>query len=89
MRLYDEIFKSEEGGALARCILLPGSGGYFQGVKTVEEFSAEKITLCFPKRKVEVEGEGLFIKKYCEGDLQIDGRIDSLRVQKDTERGRG
>ncbi len=80
MRLYDEIFKNADGGALARCVIVPCGGGYFEGVKAVGEFSPERIVLCFPKESVEVEGVALTIKKYCDGDLQLTGKIRSLRV---------
>lgn len=80
MRLYDEIFKSADGGALARCILVPDGGGYFQGVKYVEDFSSEKIALCFSHKRVEIEGVGLSIVKYCDGDLEIGGKITAWRV---------
>ncbi len=83
MRLYDEIFKSEEGLSCARCILLPGGGGYFQGVKSVEDFSQQRIIVRFPKRTVHAEGVGLAIKKFCDGDLQIEGKISLLRVETD------
>ena len=83
MRLYEEIFKGVDGVACARCILLPGGGGYLQGVKAVEDFSAERIVVCFPKKRVIFEGESLSIGKYCDGDLQIDGYI--LRFSVETE----
>lgn len=80
MRLYDEIFKNTDGNALSRCIVVPCGGGYFEGVKAVEDFTAEKIILCFSKERAEVLGEGLLIKKYCDGDLQLGGKILSLRM---------
>jgi hypothetical protein len=85
MRLYEEIFKSVDGVACARCILLPGGGGYLQGVKAVEDFSSEHIIVCFPKKRVVIEGEGLSIGKYCDGDLQIDGCIVRISVEKEGE----
>lgn len=85
MRLYEEIFKSVDGVACARCILLPGGGGYLQGVKAVEDFSSERIVVCFPKKRVVIEGEGLSIGKYCDGDLQIDGCIIRFSVEKEGE----
>ena len=39
MRLYEEIFKSAEGVAFSRCIFVPKGGGYFEGVKAVDDFS--------------------------------------------------
>ena len=80
MRLYDEIFKSADGAACARCIFVPDGGGYFEGVKYVEDFSAEKIALRFPHNRLEIEGKTLSIVKYCDGDLEIGGKILSLRV---------
>ncbi len=80
MRLYDEIFKDEEGKGLARCILSLSGGGYFEGVKAVGEFAPDKILLCFPHRSVEIEGENLTVKKYCDGDLQLSGKITLCRV---------
>ncbi len=80
MRLYDEIFKNADGGATQRCVVVPGGGGYFQGVKSVGDFSQEKIILYFPCGGVEVTGEGLVIKKYYEGDLQLHGKITSLAL---------
>lgn len=80
MRLYDEIFKNADGAACARCIFVPEGGGYFEGVKYVEDFSAEKITLRFSHKSLEIAGKALSIVKYCDGDLQIGGKILSLRV---------
>ena len=65
MRLYDEIFKSVDGVAVARCLLVPGGEGYLEGVKSVEEFSPERLVICFSKNRVEIEGEGLSISITC------------------------
>ncbi len=80
MRLYEELFKSADGGALSRCIWIPRGGGYFQGVKAVGDFSPERIVICFPKDEVEAVGRGLSIKKYCDGDLELSGCLLSVRV---------
>ncbi len=80
MRLYDEIFKSAEGEGIERCVIVPKGGGYFQGVKSVGDFSPERIILYFPKAEVEVTGEGLAIKKYYDGDLHLSGKIDGVRL---------
>ena len=83
MRLYDEIFKNAEGVFGTKCIFVPSGGGYFEGVRSVGDFSSERIVLCFAKEQVTVEGEGLSIKKYCDGDLQLSGKVLSVRVEKD------
>ena len=81
MRLYDEIFKNTEGFPFARCTIVPGGGGYFEGVKAVGDFSPERVVLCFPRCSVSVEGVGLCIKKYCDGDLQLTGKILTLTTE--------
>ena len=81
MRLYDEIFKNTEGFPFARCTIVPGGGGYFEGVKAVGDFSPERVVICFPRCTVSVEGQGLSIKKYYDGDLQLSGQIFSLRTE--------
>ena len=80
MRLFDELFKDTEGAAVSRCTIVPGGGGYFEGVKAVGDFSPERIVVYFPKASVLAEGKGLVIKKYCDGDLQLFGEIYSLQV---------
>ena len=80
MRIYDELFKSVDGAALVRCTIVPRGGGYFEGVKSVGDFSAERIVLYFPRESVEVLGENLSIGKYYEGDLYLTGRIFSVAV---------
>ena len=91
MRLYDEIFKDADGAALARCIVVPRGGGYFEGVKAVSDFSSERIVLCFPHENVEVTGKDLAIKKYCDGDLQLNGQIAcvcALSLKRDEKGGK-
>ena len=80
MRLYDEIFKDADGLAFGRCIVVPNGGGYFQGVRSVGDFSPERLIVCFPKLSVAVDGKYLSIKKYCDGDLQIAGKIRTITV---------
>ena len=80
MRLYEEIFKNPEGMALSRFTVAVGGGGYFEGVKSVGDFSSEKIVLYFSRECLEIEGNGLFIRKYCDGDLELAGKITALKL---------
>ena len=80
MRLYKEIFKNEKGEFFAQCVITPCGNGYFEGVKGVEEFSSIRILIRFPRHRVEVLGEGLVIQKYCDGDLQVEGKILCARA---------
>lgn len=85
MRLYEEISKLLDGEAfaLSRCLLIPLGGGYFQGVKAVGDFSDERIELYFPTVKICVLGKGLCIKKYCDGDLVLSGKITCVQTQEE------
>lgn len=87
MRLYDEIFKNADGFSFSRCTVVPGGGGYFEGVKAVGDFSSERVVVCFPHGDVAVEGKGLAIKKYYDGDLQLSGQIFTLRMENMQEGG--
>lgn len=75
MRLYNEIFKNADGLAYCRYTVVLGGGGYFEGVKSVGDFSPEQIVLFFPKCSLQIDGKGLEIKKYCDGDLELVGAI--------------
>ncbi len=80
MRLYGELFKNPEGVSFSRCTFVPAGGGYFEGVKSVGDFSPERVVLYFPRHSVEITGQGLSIRKYCDGDLQLFGKITALQV---------
>ena len=88
MRLFDEIFKNDTLASLARCVVIVGGGGYFEGVKTVGDFTPERIVLYFPKETVIIEGEHLSIGKYCDGDLRLLGKIHSWRIDGSLEKGK-
>ncbi len=88
MRLYEEILKGAGG---ARYTVLVGGGGYFEGVKRVGDFSPQKVVLYFSRYCVEVEGDGLYIKKYCDGDLELSGkiRVATLATEEESEKSGG
>lgn len=59
--------------------LVDGGVLFLEGVKSLKEFSGQKIVAVLKKGELEIVGEGLFIKKYFEGDLVICGKINELR----------
>ena len=79
MRLYDELFTGEQS-ALPRCIVTLGGDAYFIGVKTVGDFSPEKVALHFARQQVDIEGENLCISKYCDGDLALRGDVHTIKI---------
>ena len=87
MRLYDEIFKRTDGELLpsARCLIVPNGGGYFEGVKAMGDFAPERVELYFKTQAVRIDGESLTVKKYCDGDLELSGKITALTVLKKGE----
>lgn len=89
MRLYGEIFQGldlDETFVGARCLFFPHGGGYFQGVKGIGYLSCERVVLVLKRADVEVVGENLAVAKYCEGDLQLTGKIRSIGVVGGTEK---
>ncbi len=80
MRLYDEIFKSVDGLAFRKYTVVIGGGGYFEGVKSVGDFSSEQVVLFFSKSSLQIDGKNLSIKKYCDGDLELAGTIHTVTL---------
>lgn len=88
MRLNKEIFTGEVAQAFqgARGMIFPCGEGYFEGVKALGDFSTERVVLRFPHCEAVVEGEGLHIGKYLDGDLYLTGRIFSFFVNREGEK---
>ena len=84
MRLFGEIGQNILGDVLpcGRCLFYAGGGGYFQGVKSFDDFSQKGITLRFSGGDLVVIGEKLRVGKYRGGDLELCGRILSLSFYK-------
>ena len=82
MRLYDELKKSETFLEFtgARVVFLPLRAAYCEGVKALGDFSEGRIEVCFPACSIAIEGEGLSIGKYTDGDLCILGKVRSLSL---------
>ena len=81
MRLYDEIFSRSDGVfPSARCLLAIDGEGYFQGVKSLGDFSPDRVEIYFGNKAIAVEGETLCVKKYCDGDLVLGGKIKAFSL---------
>ena len=81
MRLKGEIFQGVDGFSGARYTVIVGGGGYFENVKAVGDFTPQNIVLFFPHGSLEIQGEGLCIQKYIDGDLEIGGKILLVTTQ--------
>lgn len=55
-----------------------GKGGYFQNVRRLLEFSAERIVLAGRRGAVVVEGKSLSLGKCFLGDIEVTGDIKKV-----------
>lgn len=63
---------------LSKITLIGDVAGYFECVKSIKKYSKEEIIISLKKETITVTGEELSIKKYCEGDLAVCGKIKSI-----------
>ena len=82
MTLLSEILQSlsAEAGISVQYTVVGGKGGYFQNVRKILEFSPEKIVFRGKKEKISVEGQGLSVGKYCDGDALVLGNIQKVEL---------
>ena len=82
MNLIDNITQimgvSEVNPQSFRMVILGEQGCYIEGVKSLKDFSDEKIELVLKKCGLIVRGEGLKISKYYFGDMAILGKISAV-----------
>ncbi len=83
MKLFDEIMSrlgvDEEivfGGA--KYVVFDGRCAYFENVKGIDDFSENEVKILLKKGKLKVSGNGLYIRRFIEGDLAILGEILSV-----------
>ena len=92
MRLYEEVVKKinlSGGGDLfgcARCTLIFGGGGYFEGVRGIIDLSETKIVLALKSGVLEIIGERLGVEKYLEGDVELSGKILTVALTDATQK---
>jgi hypothetical protein len=58
-------------------MLLGSYGAYVEGVKSLKDYSSERVELILKSGVLVFRGQGLKISKYCAGDLAIRGKIIS------------
>jgi hypothetical protein len=81
MKLLQQIL-AEAGGDTAKAFtIIPNFGAYFKGVKSVNEYTPQKIILNVGKIKVEIRGEHLEIGKYFQGDLFVKGDVRGTEIE--------
>ena len=80
MKLLEQVLSELGADDLKAFTVVPSFGAYFRSVKSVNEYSAEKIVLTVRKTAVTVEGEGLEIGSYFEQDIFIKGNIKVVKI---------
>ncbi len=81
MKLLQQILKEAGADTDGAITLIPSFGGYFKGVKSVEESSEEKSVIIANKKRWTLVGEKLAIDKYFEQDLLIIGDIKGVSYE--------
>ncbi len=61
--------------------IVPSFGGYFRSVKSIAEYSPERLVLLQKKTSIVLEGENLQVGKYFEEDIFIKGNIKVIKVE--------
>lgn len=62
-----------------RAVLFGDSAAYFENVLTIANYAPEQITLSLKRGGIVISGVGLYVKKYCAGDVVICGKINSIQ----------
>ncbi len=63
---------------LFKAVLYGDGAIYLQNVGAVKSYSPDKIELRLKNGGLTLTGTGLTIRKYCEGDLVVCGKIKTL-----------
>lgn len=85
MSFFDSILESlgvdgTPAGQFLRLTLIGNKNGgfcyaYIENVLSVKSYSPQEIIVCVKGGGVIIKGENMFIKKYCQGDLAVCGKI--------------
>lgn len=72
------LFGSESISPPFRLCLIGSGAAYIENVTGIKSFSTEEISVYLKKGGLTLKGKGLYIKKFCEGDLAVAGEIYSV-----------
>ena len=82
MKLLGQILGELGADTLKSFTVIPQFGGYFRSIKSVKEFSAEKIVLVQRHAVFTLEGENMDIGSYFEEDILIKGDIRGIKIER-------
>ena len=81
MKLIKEILKEYGADVLKSFTIIPNFGGYFCSVKSVIEYTPQKIILSQNKKIIKVHGENLSILEYFQQDMLILGNFSGVEIE--------
>ncbi len=61
-----------------RAVLFGDDAIYLENVRAIVGYSSEEVKLSLKKGGLAIKGENLYLKKYCDGDLAVCGKIASI-----------
>ena len=61
-----------------RAVIFGDKAVYLEGVKHIASYTKQEIVLSLKHGSVKIVGEQLYVKKYCEGDIVVCGKILGL-----------
>ena len=65
---------------LYRAVIFGDKAGYFENVVGIKSFSPDEIVVFLKRGELKIVGSKLYVKKYCDGDLVIAGRIQAVSL---------
>ena len=81
MKLLEQILQECGGDTLKSFSVIPDFGGYFRSVKTIAEFSPQKIGIDLKRERIILNGENMQIGKYFQDDVFIKGVIKVVEIE--------
>lgn len=81
MKLIEQILNQLGADGLNAITLVPCSCCYLKNIKTITDFSTQRISMKTGKKNVVVEGENLQVGEYFEGDLIIKGDVRAVKIE--------
>ncbi len=81
MKLLEQLLAERGADGDKSFTIVLGFGGYFKGVKRVEEYSPDRIIITAYNKLVKISGAGLAIGEYFQGDIFISGDIKNVEVE--------
>ena len=80
MKLLEQIMEELGGDTLKAFTVVPKFGGYFRSIKSIAEYTPQKIVLRLKKFDVILTGEDMQVGKYFEEDIFIKGNIKDIQI---------